>query len=79
LQLRDFSTLSPDEVIEVLEDHRAKDIVCFQVNYFKSSIFKNLLNWVTQKVIGNFDFADFKNIGRRMGSNPRPPSHPKSS
>ncbi|KAL7077289.1 hypothetical protein ACQ4LE_002833 [Meloidogyne hapla] len=32
LPLRDFSTLLPDEVIEVLEDQRAKDIVCFQAS-----------------------------------------------
>lgn len=34
LQLREFSKLSPDEIIEVLEDQRAKDIICFQVNFF---------------------------------------------
>jgi len=34
LPLRDFSTLSPDEIIEVLEDQRPKDIICFQVNFF---------------------------------------------
>ncbi|CAK5089605.1 unnamed protein product [Meloidogyne enterolobii] len=41
LQLRDFSTLSPNEIVEVLEDQRAKDIVCFQASEENDNVDEN--------------------------------------